>query len=264
MFFEFDDFDVRERFYTVEERVQKLKHLLKKKPSEYADKFQDLCTRAYVFHDSALDGQVLSHEDIQQAFTAQFRPMVFRSRVMQEIQNHQKLFHAFCHSKGNTRSENQVYQSNTIEYEEVIRMHHELYEKVGRKNLGQFRKIIPLHGTYFHDLLAPTQIKSRLRALCSQTKDSEFRAQHPINQAAMFHFEFMQIFPFSEGSGKIGRIFMNGFLKQGGYDSVIIHSSERQRYYEALRDGKESLREFILDNMESGLDSQFKLVESVQ
>ena len=65
---------------------------------------------------------------------------------------------------------------------------------------------------------------------------------------------------FSEGSGKIGRLYMNSFLKQGGYDPVIIHSSERQRYYESLRDGQEPLRDFLLDNMESAIESQMKFV----
>lgn len=262
MFFEFDDFDVRERFYNIEEKVQKLKHSLKRKPPDFMNRFQDMCTKAYVYHDSALDGQVLSNEDIHLAFTSQFRPMVFKSRVMQEIKNHQKLFNSFCAPEHSLKVEDQVYQSNTVKYEDILKVHQELYENIGRKDLGQFRKIIPLHGTYFHDLAEPGLIKSRLKDLCKQTEHDEFRAQHPINQAIMFHQQFMQIFPFSEGSGKIGRLFMNGFLRQGGYDSVIIHSSERQRYYEALKEGQEQLREFVLDNMESALESQLKFVNT--
>ncbi len=260
MFFEFDDFDVRERFFTIEEKVQKLKHTLKTKPPEFNHRFTDMCTRAYVFHDSALDGQVITGEDIHVAFTAQLRPMTFKNRIMQEIKNHRRLFHRMCSPELNVRSEDRVYQSNTIKYDDVVKLHHELYDNVGKREQGQFRRIIPLHGTYFHDLAEPSQIKSKLQDLCRQTEHPEFRAQHPINQAILFHRQFMQIFPFAEGSGKIGRLFMNSFLKQGGYDSVIIHSSERQRYYEALRDGQESLRDFLLDNMESALESQLKYV----
>lgn len=260
MFFEFDDFDVRERFFTIEEKVQKLKHTLKTKPPEFNHRFQDMCTRAYVFHDSALDGQVITGDDIHVAFTAQLRPMTFKNRIMQEIKNHRRLFHSMCAPEINVRSENRVYQSNTVKYDDVVKLHHELYDNVGKRDQGQFRRIIPLHGTYFHDLAEPNQIKPKLQDLCRQTEHPEFRAQHPINQAILFHRQFMQIFPFSEGSGKIGRLFMNSFLKQGGYDSVIIHSSERQRYYEALRDGQEPLRDFLLDNMDSALESQLKYV----
>lgn len=67
-----------------------------------------------------------------------------------------------------------------------------------------------------------------------------------------------------EGSGKVGRIFMNSFLLQGGYDVVIIHSSERQRYYETLRDGPEALRDLLLDNMDSALESQLKYVSELE
>lgn len=260
MFFESDDFDVRERFFGIEEKVQKLKRNLVKKAPEFNQRFIDMCTRAYVFHDSALDGQVITGDDIHVAFTAQLRPMTFKNRIMQEIKNHRRLFHDMCSPQANTRSEDRVYQSNTVKFEDVVRLHHELYDNVGKRDQGQFRKIIPLHGTYFHDLAEPNQIKSRLQDLCVQTEHPEFRAQHPINQAILFHQQFMQIFPFSEGSGKIGRLYMNSFLKQGGYDPVIIHSSERQHYYESLRDGQEPLRDFLLDNMESALESQMKFV----
>ena len=71
----------------------------------------------------------------------------------------------------------------------------------------------------------------------------------------------MQIFPFLEGTGKVGRLFMNNFLLQGGYELAIIHSSERQLYYETLKDGLESLRLLVLDSIESTLDSRINFLE---
>ena len=53
-----------------------------------------------------------------------------------------------------------------------------------------------------------------------------------------FHFHFMKNLPFPDGSGKVGRLFMNRFLLQGGYILAIIHGSEHQRYYETLKEGQ--------------------------
>ncbi|MES2504828.1 MAG: Fic family protein [Myxococcota bacterium] len=258
MFFEFDDFDVRERFFAIEEKVQKLKHVLNKKHHEFNHQFRDMCSRAYVLHDSALDGQVINVEDIHLAFNAQVRPSTFKNRIMHEIKNHRRLFQEMCLVPQEVRSEHEIYQPNTVRFEDVIKLHLELYQNVGKRDQGAFRRIIPLHGTYLHELIEPGLIKVRLQDLCAQTEHPEFRAQHPVNQAVIFHRQFMSIFPFSEGSGKIGRLYMNSFLKQGGYGSVIIHGSERQRYYEALREGQEPLREFLLDSMDSALESQLK------
>ncbi|HVR19952.1 MAG TPA: hypothetical protein VMS65_09650, partial [Polyangiaceae bacterium] len=35
--------------------------------------------------------------------------------------------------------------------------------------------------------------------------------------------------------GKVARLLMNIVLLRGGYPPAIIHSTERQRYYEALK-----------------------------
>ncbi|MBL4819214.1 MAG: Fic family protein [Deltaproteobacteria bacterium] len=252
MFFEFDDFDVRERFFAIEEKVQNLKDTLKNKSEDFNHKFQDMCSRAYVMHDSALDGQVISNEDIYIAFESKIRLSIFKNRIMHEIKNHRKLFQNMC------LGESQAYQPKKIRYDDVVKLHCELYENVCKRETGQFRRIIPLHGTYLHDLMEPVRIKSKLQELCKQTEHPEFKAQHPINQAVIFHTKFMRVFPFLEGSGKLGRLYMNSFLRQGGYSSAIIHGSERQRYYESLRSGQESLREFLLDNMDSCLESQIK------
>ena len=122
---------------------------------------------------------------------------------------------------------------------------------------------MPVHTVYFHDFIEPELIEENLLNLCLKTEKSDFRAQHPINQAVIFHNEFMRIFPFSNGCGKIARIFMNGFLTQGGYPYSVIHCSERQRYYETLRDGNEQLRDLLLDSYDAALDAQFKFLKDI-
>jgi hypothetical protein len=43
------------------------------------------------------------------------------------------------------------------------------------------------------------------------------------------------VFPFPNDSGKVSRLLMNALLMRAGYPPAIIHSTERQRYYEALK-----------------------------
>jgi Fic family protein len=70
----------------------------------------------------------------------------------------------------------------------------------------------------------------------------------------------MEIFPFSQHSGKIGRLLANLVLLHSGYEPVVIHSSDRHRYYEALRAEIEELSVIIEDSMENTLRSWLKLV----
>ena len=258
MFFEFDDFDVRERFYAIEEKNQRLNLCLENLSEEKQHHFKDMCIRAYVYHDSALDGMVISGEEISSVFKAKGRGSYVRGRVIQEVQNHRDMLSSLQKEVEVLREQNSIYQCEVVNMNDVVAMHLNLYGNIARKEAGKLRKVTPLHCSYFHSFIDPTIVENNLEDLCRQTEHPEFRAQHPVNQAVLFHRQFMKVFPFVEGSGKIGRLLMNGFLMQGGYDFAIIHGSERQRYYETLRDGPEHLRVLLLDNMESALDAQLK------
>ena len=59
----------------------------------------------------------------------------------------------------------------------------------------------------------------------------------------------------SVGSGKVGRLIMNYFLIRAGYLPAVIHASDRQAYYEALKDGPEALRLIVIEAMEQAVDA---------
>ena len=56
------------------------------------------------------------------------------------------------------------------------------------------------------------KIPALLEKLVDYTASAEFREFHPIKQAATFQHQFMQIFPFAENSGKVGRTCTNLIL----------------------------------------------------
>lgn len=263
MFFEFDDFDVRERFYSIEEKTERLKLFLESLNIEKRHEFRDMCVRAYVYHDSALDGMVVTGEEIATVFSSDGSGQYVRSRVMQEIKNHRDMVYRMQVQMERAKSADRIYQCEVIKAMEVVELHQTLYDNISRKEAGKLRRVVPLHSSYFHSFTDPKIVERHLDELCKQTEHPEFQAQHPINQAVLFHRQFMSIFPFMEGSGKVGRLYMNSFLMQGGYDFAIIHGSERQRYYETLRDGPEQLRDLLLDSMESALEAQLKYVSEV-
>jgi hypothetical protein len=57
----------------------------------------------------------------------------------------------------------------------------------------------------------------------------------PLRVAARVHYDLLRVFPFALDSGKVSRLLMNIILLRGGYPPAIVHSTERQRYYEALK-----------------------------
>jgi Fic family protein len=79
---------------------------------------------------------------------------------------------------------------------------------------------------------------------------------HPSVLAAFFHHRFVEIHPFDDGNGRLGRILMNLVLMQHGFPPAIIKLKERTDYYAALGQADKNEYEPIVEFVaEALLDS---------
>jgi len=124
-----------------------------------------------------------------------------------------------------------------------------------------YRKFIPLHRTYFHDIAQPTSIAPRMLKLVEWAKKNAPDDEDVVAFAAEFHHEFMSIFPFPKHSGKLGRLLVNHTLMRHGYLPCIFHASERQAYYETLRQSPKQTERFITSMMMNCLDNASKFID---
>lgn len=255
MSFDFDDFDVRARFSDLDDRTDELRQLLRDLPDEQGD-FDERCRMAYIYHDSALEGTVLTYHELRAAVDRKVASDSSLIPAYQEIKNHAD---AITTIEAHCREELGRSTSRTrharISPQLVMDLHVLLTRNLVRKVPGGLRKDMPIHRTYFHEIVDPLHIEAALPASCELVDGADFRAQHPINQACLFHHEFMRVYPFAEYSGKVGRLLMNYFLIRSGYLPAVIHASDRQAYYESLRDGPEALRLIVVEAMEQAVDA---------
>jgi Fic family protein len=89
------------------------------------------------------------------------------------------------------------------------------------------------------------------------------RTRTPVRLAARAHYDLLRVFPFTSDSGKVARLVMNLLLLRSGYPPAIIHSTERQRYYEALKGSSATMqmRCIVQDAIENSLASIEKLLD---
>jgi hypothetical protein len=69
------------------------------------------------------------------------------------------------------------------------------------------------------------------------------------------HYDLLRVFPFGVDSGKVVRLLMNLILLRSGYPPSIIHSTERQRYYEALKSSLPTISSMMNEAILNGLAS---------
>jgi len=240
----------RTRYLDLDDRNEDAREVMRERPRE-AKTFMEKYELSWVYHENALEGMVLTHAELLQAF--QTGGIIDSSMVHtnQEIRNQKD---AIDFIKSEAKSKTPTKYNLTL----VKKLYEILYKDLPNRMPPTFRRDMPLHRTYFHDIVQPIQIQPGLEQLFDFMASEEFRKMHPVKQATHSHHRFMEIFPYSDLSGKVGRMMMNLILLRAGYIPVIVHSSDRQRYYEGLRLPATQFGAVIMDAMDNTLDNLCK------
>lgn len=122
-----------------------------------------------------------------------------------------------------------------------------------------YRRDTPVHRLYFHDIPAADKIAGEMKKLGEWLQEPETKKMSALRLASKLHFKLMQIYPFPKNSGKHARLAMNLVLLRAGFPPAIIHSTERRRYYEALRGPSLAVHNIMAESLENGIDSAIKL-----
>jgi len=265
---------VKERYQEIDDKNDSLREYLdvyKSKAKDFLERFE----MSWIYHDAALEGVVYTPQELQVALHPQ-RGAAEASMVpvVLEIRNHK----AVCdyirdEATGGGKKQAQItlttikrmhdlFAGNTPEAQ-AARAAAERRERTEKelakeREKGGYRKDMPLHRTYFHDIAQPAKIPALLEKLVDYTASAEFREFHPLKQAATVQHQFLQIFPFTEHSGKVARMCSNLILLRHGYMPAIIHSIDRQKYYESFRAPVGAFRTLLMDAIENSLDNGLK------
>jgi Fic family protein len=241
---------MKTRLLDIDDRTEDLKELLRH-GKERAAEFQTRFDLSVIYHENALEGIVFSSSELLQALDpnaiAADASMV---PIFQEIRNHKAAID-FIREEAKSKKGNLT-----------VTLIKKLYEALGQGFEGRekaiYRRDMPLHRTYFHDIAQPSKIPALLEKLCDFTSTAEYRENHVLGQAALAQWQFMQAFPFTENSGKVARLLSHLILLRAGYLPAVIHAIDRQRYYESLRMPVATLRQLLIEAMENSLDNAFK------
>ena len=264
---------MKERYQDIEDKNEQLVDYIEthSKGPEFMARFE----MSWIYHDSALEGVVYTSQELQAALypgTVEAEASMLQSVL--EIRNHKSAVE-YIREEAKSQGKKQAQVTLTVikrihdlligntpeamalraQLERRERSERELAKE--RERAG-FRKDMPLHRTYFHEIAQPSKIQPMLEKLVDYTAGAEFREMHPIKQAATVQHMFLQIFPFTEQSGKVARLLSNLILMRHNYLPVVIHSIDRQRYYESFRGPVNNFRGLLMDAMENSLENGLK------
>ena len=238
---------------TIEQKLTMLEELLATQDERILAEFQERLDMSWIYHDTALEGSVLSFHELKSAIDKDVVSDVSLIPTYDEIRTHKT---AIDHVRelASTKKKTPITLDLLRSFQEILSPD----DPEPKENT--WRKETPVHRLYFHDIAAPDKIAGEMKKLSDWLADPDTRKNTtPLRLASKLHFRLMQIYPYTRHTGKLARLAMNLVLLRDGYPPAVVHSTERQRYYEALKGPSILLHNLMLDSLENSIDSAIKL-----
>lgn len=242
----------------IEERVSRLRELTEAASAEARQRYQQRFDVAWIYHDSALEGVVYSMDELQSALKDEVVTDPTMIPVYDEIRNHMGAIEIIRELAERRRA--------TVTLEVIKKLFAQLApEELEGKGPPKYRRDMPLHRLYFHEISHPDKIGYRMRQLVQWLTDPETKkSMHPARMASKAHYQLLHIYPFPRHSGKVARLVMNLILMRAGYPPVVIHATERQRYYEALKNGEDATAVLTNQALGAAVESAIQYYEEAE
>ena len=243
---------------SLEERVAHLQELEKNADEADLADFRAKFDMSWIYHDNALEGVVYTMDELRAAINDQVVSDTTLLPVYDEIRHNVAAVKLVRELAAKRRL--------TISLPLIKNIYAALApEDIEGKSPPKYRKEMPLHRLYFHDLAPPDKISYRMRQLVTwMTSQDTKRSTHPVRLASKAHYEFLQIHPFPRHSGKVARLLMNLILLRHGYPPAIIHATERQRYYEALKTSDDRTSQLVTEALTTSVESTIRYLETAE
>jgi Fic family protein len=218
--------------------------------SEFQREYTESFDMSWIYHDSALEGVVYTFQELKTAIDPNITvvPDSSLQPVCEEIRRHKAAIDLVRDLSEKKRV--------PINVDMIKKIYLTLHPEEGDLKSVKYRKDIPQHRLYFHEYAPPDKIAYRVRQVLDWLNGPEpKKLKNPIRIASRVHFDLLRIFPFPNDSGKVSRLLMNLILLRSGHPPAIIHSTERQRYYEALKGSLPTIVQMVQEAIVNALAS---------
>jgi Fic family protein len=241
---------------TIEERSAIIEQRLNAQSEEFRARYIESFDMSWIYHDSALEGVVYTFEELRTALNGPAPPVSDSSLqpTYDDIRRHKEAIEFVRDYGGKKRL--------PITLDCIKKIYLILHPEEGDIKTVKYRKDIPQHRLYFHEYAPPDKIAYKVRQIVDWLNDPETRkTRNGVRIAARAHYDLLRVYPFPNDSGKVARLFMNMLLLRTGLPASIVHSTERQRYYEALKGSATTVLQMVQESVENALASVEKLLD---
>lgn len=194
-------------------------------PSEL-EKYQDNQRVKYIHHTTALEGNTLTLVEASLVLEDGIAPKGKELREIHEVENFKRLNRYVNGYKGDI----------TVRF--IKKINALVQRNIDDDQAGNFRRIEV--GVVGSDYEPPPAIfvEEELKKLIEWYRINPDNLD-PFEMAGIFHYRFVQIHPFVDGNGRVGRELFNFILERNGYPPLILEVKNREEYLKRLQKADE-------------------------
>jgi Fic family protein len=223
----------------------------------------------FTYNSNKLEGNTLTYGQTIKLLRDFVAPRNAASGEVLDMINHQKILDIVFAN----------YRSQSISEENIKELHRELmkdsaqWADYGLYSPGKYKSFenMTVRSTgKIHMYMLPGQVPDAMIELVQQTNELLKNADvvvinnHPLKIATYFHQQFLNVIhPFSDGNGRIGRIFTNLILLKNGYPPVFIKEVNKDEYlkrFELSDNDMEPMVDFMADRLIESLGEKWEFV----
>ncbi len=203
-----------------------LKRLSKNQLKDLFDRF----TVNFTYESNALEGNSLTLKDVAIVL---FENAAVKGKPLREI-----------YETRNSRNIVELILKNKFKATEkdALKMHEILVKDM---QIPSGYKTVPNY-LYGREVVTvpPEEVPAEMKRLFEWFSQNKGK-MHPLQLAARLHGKFERIHPFEDGNGRVGRFLSNVVLVNAGYPPLIVRTTQRIAYFNALHDFDEGRAQMI-------------------
>ena len=243
------------RFFELDANVASLREREPRVPRALVDEFHRKLDVSWIYHDMALEGVVLQYSEIKAAIDKNIISDVSLIPSYQEVKLFKEAMEWSRDFAVSDKNKKKPIGGDTIR---------KLYSILAPEEVAKgipFRKDNPLHRLYYHEIAQPAQIQPRMKKLEDWFLEESTKRMHVVDRAARAHFKLMSVYPWTKHTGRVARLLSNIILEREGYPLAIVHSIDRQRYYEVLRVEHAGIVPLYVETVATSIETTLKFYD---
>lgn len=252
-------------------RIESLKRSIDElKPSkDWDDAFFRKIKIDFTYNTNKLEGSTLTYGQTIKLLKDFITPKDAATGEVLDMLNHQEILDSVFKN----------YRSQELSEENIKELHRQLMKDTaqwsddGLYSPGQyktFENMTVRSSGKIHSYLPPNDVKEAMEQLIDSTNillknaDSTGTDKHPLTIATLFHQEILnRIHPFSDGNGRIARIFLNLILLKNSYPPIFIKEVNKEDYlnrFELSDADARPMLDFMADRLIESLEDKLEFM----